>query len=425
MKISAAKQLSDNDLTAALELAIISERNNVAASIACLIEITARDLHTRRGASSLFVYLTRFMKLSESSASKRCAAVKSIRMYPEMLDLIQSGRLHLSNIALVSRHLTAENSARLIALAQKETQRGLEKVLAMEFPQSAKRDIIRPAVYLSRDAQRTLCGNVQKHDGTRDKPEEKVGEDCAAEARPDFFFESETGSTQPPTAQVPSAVRVHVTLNPEASAALDFLGQAMPGKSASDILSLAICELRKRRETAAGEAGNSKPTKPTKPTKSTKSTKPTKSGSRILAVARVGHNDAEPTEKDDSAGSLLAKRYISTALRREVAQRDGHRCTYVAPADSGPDGTRRCGAIHLLEFDHVTPRAFGGQNSLENLRLLCRAHNNLAAKDFMGKEFIEAHFPRKVRARCSEAEPKNPLLRGKTGPFAALQPVGE
>ena len=283
----------------------------------------------------------------------------------------------------------------------------------MEFPQSAKRDIIRPAVYLSRDAQRTLCGNVQKNDGTRDKPEEKVGEDCAAEARPDFFFESETGSTQPPTAQVPSAVRVHVTLNPEASAALDFSGQAMPGKSASDILSLAICELRKRRETAAGKAVNSKPTKSTK------------SGSRILAVARVGHKDVEPTEKDDSAGSLLAKRYISAALRREVAQRDGHRCTYVAPADSGPDGTRRCGPIHQLEFDHVTPRAFGGQNSLENLRLLCRAHNNLAAKDFMGKEFIEAHFPRKVRARCSEAEPKKPLLRGKTGPFAALQPVGE
>ncbi len=288
----------------------------------------------------------------------------------------------------------------------------------MEFPQSAKRDIIRPAVYLSRDAQRTLCGNVQKNDGTRDKAEEKVGEDCAGEARPGFFFESETGSTQPPTAQpptaqVPSAVRVHVTLNPEASAALDFLGQAMPGKSASDILSLAICELRKRRETAAGKAVNSKPTKPTK------------SGSRILAVARVGHKDVEPTEKDDSAGSLLAKRYISAALRREVAQRDGHRCTYVAPADSGPDGTRRCGAIHQLEFDHVTPRAFGGQNSLENLRLLCRAHNNLAAKDFMGKEFIEAHFPRKVRARRSEGEPKKPVLRGKTGPFAALQPFGE
>ena len=71
MEILAAKKLSDTDLTAALYKAIASERSHVADSIACLIEITARDLHTRLGASSLFVYLTRDLKLSESSASKR------------------------------------------------------------------------------------------------------------------------------------------------------------------------------------------------------------------------------------------------------------------------------------------------------------------------------------------------------------------
>ena len=59
MEILAAKKLSDTDLTAALYKAIASERSHVADSIACLIEISARDLHTRLGASSLFVYLTR------------------------------------------------------------------------------------------------------------------------------------------------------------------------------------------------------------------------------------------------------------------------------------------------------------------------------------------------------------------------------
>ena len=61
---------------------------------------------------------------------------------------------------------------------------------------------------------------------------------------------------------------------------------------------------------------------------------------------------------------------------------------------NGNSEAKRCEAIHRLEFDHVTPRAFGGQNTVGNLRLLCRAHNNLAAKDAMGKEFIEAHFAR-------------------------------
>ena len=47
MEILAAKKLSDTDLTAALYKAIASERSHVADSIACLIEISARDLHTR------------------------------------------------------------------------------------------------------------------------------------------------------------------------------------------------------------------------------------------------------------------------------------------------------------------------------------------------------------------------------------------
>ncbi len=89
MEISAAKKLSDAELTATLKKAIAAERNSIAASIACLVEITARDLHSRLGASSLFVYLTRDLKLSESSATKRCAAIKAIRKFPEILELIQ------------------------------------------------------------------------------------------------------------------------------------------------------------------------------------------------------------------------------------------------------------------------------------------------------------------------------------------------
>ena len=161
MEILAAKKLSDTDLTAALYKAIASERSHVADSIACLIEITVRDLHTRLGASSLFVYLTRDLKLSESSASKRCAAVRAIRQFPEMLGLVQSSRLHLSNIALISRHLTRENSARLIAMAQTETQRGVEKKLALEFPQPAKRDTLRSVVYLSQGGEAPAQATAQ------------------------------------------------------------------------------------------------------------------------------------------------------------------------------------------------------------------------------------------------------------------------
>ena len=413
MDFLGAKKLSDTDLTAALHKAITSERSNIAASIACLIEITARDLHTRLGAPSLFVYLTRDMKLSESSASKRCAAVRAIRNYPQILSLIQCGRLHLSNISMISRHLTRENSGRLIAWAQNETQRGLEKKLALEFPLPARRDTIRPVVYLAQGDQSTvhdranlqgnLQGNVQKNlqpnvhenistdDDIRGEEKGHDNENFKAE-EPVFLFAAE--SSKPAM-----GARLHVTLNPEAAAALEFLAQSMPGKSISDILSLAVGELRKRRELASGKSSSRRPSQG-------QSQPPSESK---LSGVMANVSAASPVESPP-----IANRYIPAALRREVAQRDGHRCRYVASGYNCPDGSkkngtkkngdaitndaisgpRRCAALHHLEFDHLIPRAFGGQNTLANLRLLCRAHNNLAAKDLMGKEFIESHYGR-------------------------------
>ena len=422
MDFLGAKKLSDTDLTAALHKAITSERSNIAASIACLIEITARDLHTRLGAPSLFVYLTRDMKLSESSASKRCAAVRAIRNYPQILSLIQCGRLHLSNISMISRHLTRENSGRLIAWAQNETQRGLEKKLALEFPLPARRDTIRPVVYLSQSDQSAvhdranLQGNVQKNlqpnvheniptDGDiRDddiRGEEK-GHDTENLKAEEAVFLLAAESTKAAV-----GARLHVTLNPEAAAALEFLAQSMPGKSISDILSLAVGELRKRRELASGKSSSRRPSQGQSQPPSQGQSQPPSESKLSGVMANV--SAASPVESPP-----IANRYIPAALRREVAQRDGHRCRYVASGYNCPDGSkkngtkkngdaitnnaisgpRRCAALHHLEFDHLIPRAFGGQNTLANLRLLCRAHNNLAAKDLMGKKFIESHYGR-------------------------------
>ena len=49
----------------------------------------------------------------------------------------------------------------------------------------------------------------------------------------------------------------------------------------------------------------------------------------------------------------------------------------------------RCTAKHYLEIDHVLPFAWGGGHDEDNLRLLCRAHNQLMAEDLMGKSFME------------------------------------
>ena len=399
MKFSAAKNLSDADLTETLKKTIAAERSNIAASIACLIEITARDLHIRLGASSLFVYLTRELKLSESSASKRCAAIRAVRDFPQILPLIQSGRLHLSNISLISRHLTRENAGRLISLAQTQTQRGLEKALAVEFPVAAKRDSVRPVICPSQHGSVALqVADTPRFDNRSDHRRDAVenASHQASEILDGGASEShmEIFALEGAPPQAALGVRVHATLNADAAAALEFLAGAMPGKSASEILSLAVCELRRRRDVASAKPVNRKKAEKNKKCENENENK----------------NETPEREKSDREPSTPS-RYISSALRRAVAQRDGYRCSYVAPVKYGADGTgktalgnsevRRCEAVHRLEFDHVTPRAFGGQNTAENLRLLCRPHNNLAAKDAMGKEFIESYYGRGQRKGSS------------------------
>ena len=71
------------------------------------------------------------------------------------------------------------------------------------------------------------------------------------------------------------------------------------------------------------------------------------------------------------------------ATRKKVYQRDGGRCCY-----ESQDG-RRCSAAGRLEFDHIVPLAKGGSDDADNLRLLCRTHNQYAADVVFGKAFMD------------------------------------
>jgi 5-methylcytosine-specific restriction endonuclease McrA len=96
------------------------------------------------------------------------------------------------------------------------------------------------------------------------------------------------------------------------------------------------------------------------------------------------------------ARSSKPRTKVTSATRRNVFARDGLKCTYVSPTG------RRCEAHAFLELDHKLPRALGGNSDSENLRVLCRAHNQLAAEQTFGRESIERarHFG---RPKCKHA----------------------
>jgi hypothetical protein len=88
------------------------------------------------------------------------------------------------------------------------------------------------------------------------------------------------------------------------------------------------------------------------------------------------------TDRAQSNNPRLAKATHVTRARREVVDRDGWRCSFVAE-----DG-RRCGAQGFLEFDHRTPKGRGGSSEAENLRVLCRAPE--VSPDFWGRNQMKS-----------------------------------
>jgi len=93
-----------------------------------------------------------------------------------------------------------------------------------------------------------------------------------------------------------------------------------------------------------------------------------------------------------------------------VCQRDKCQCTYVS--ESG----RRCEVIGDLEFDHEMEFARGGEATVDNIRLRCRAHNQHTAERTYGAGFMErkraeaaeARAAKKRTPRESDAPPPEP-----------------
>jgi hypothetical protein len=59
----------------------------------------------------------------------------------------------------------------------------------------------------------------------------------------------------------------------------------------------------------------------------------------------------------------------------------------------------RCGSQAWLEIDHHQPAGKGGSSKPSNLRLLCRAHNGLAAEQAYGRDHIERSKRRRKTQR--------------------------
>ncbi len=97
---------------------------------------------------------------------------------------------------------------------------------------------------------------------------------------------------------------------------------------------------------------------------------------------------------------------VPAHVRREVWERDGGRCQW--PLHSGGI----CGSTLRCELDHVVPEACGGPATVDNLRVLCRTHDDHAARGWFGDDWMG----RFTRPRGSRTGPRSAPLNRTSSP---------
>jgi 5-methylcytosine-specific restriction endonuclease McrA len=118
---------------------------------------------------------------------------------------------------------------------------------------------------------------------------------------------------------------------------------------------------------------------------------------------RFGPRTASGAGKARKARELKpGSRHVPVATERAVWERDDSQCTFV-------DGEgRRCAERRFLTLEHRTPFALGGPPTLENLCLLCNAHNLEDARQVFGEPHIETKIRAKMRAAGAAATQTQP-----------------
>lgn len=331
--------LSDLDLLAHVTVLAQRERGSTADLIASLAELDARRLYLGAGYSSLFTYCTQVLYLSEHAAYGRIEAARAVRRFPLILEGIADGSLTLTAVCLLAPVLSPDNHLELLDSARHKSKRDVEQLVARVRPLPAVASAVRK-LPVPRPCERT---DVATESPVGDRPvmTERPAEPTPSPSVP---ATSATSPARPPvvTPLAPDRYRVQFTMSRDMydklRRAQDLLRHSIPAGDLAAIferaLTLLIGDLEKRK------------------------------------LAQATHPRPRRSSGPDS-------RHVPASVKRAVWARDEDRCAFV-----GTNG--RCMERGFIELHHVVPFAAGGETTIENLELRCRAHNSHEAQLYFG-----------------------------------------
>jgi len=142
-KIPSFRHLSDADLTKEGPRLLHNERHATATVVAWLMEFDLRRLYLPLGYSSLFIYCRQGLHMSESATYRRIEAARAASRFPCILELLGDGRISLTTVSVLSRHLSADNHESLLAEATHRSTREVEVIAARLAPKPDVPSIVR------------------------------------------------------------------------------------------------------------------------------------------------------------------------------------------------------------------------------------------------------------------------------------------
>jgi len=380
------KHLTDASLLSRLAMLVSQERGGTADLIEHLAEVDRREIVIDAGYPSLFDYCVKVLRYSEAAAFLRIRAARAAAKHPRVLADLRSGAIHLDAVMRLYPYLSDQNSDELLNRASGASKReilALVSTLGGGGP-APERDVIRrlpapppPRIHEVPPLPAELSpapANAAVNHSADLAPEAPLAarppEAHSAEEPPMPIPPGTRCAASPPVAILaPSRIRLGFTADDEFLRLLERLRalrrHKFPEGRLEDLLKEAI-EAHLRLLDPALKL-NRRPGKKT----------------MLRLSARTG-------------------RRVTAAVKAEVWARDEARCAYAAP------NGRRCNSRDFLEYDHVVPWALGGLSVPNNIRLLCRAHNQRLAKRRFG--------PRRVHVRPDAPESVRDPVSGSSEP---------
>ncbi len=307
-------------------------------------EIDARGLFRDRAFSSMFTFCTGELGFSEDVACRRIELARLLRRFPSLVPVLREGRIKASGLNVLAPRLTKENLATLVAECSGKTKEEIKGVLAVHFPEPDVADSIR-------------------------KLPSKAARPASPPPTPSLFSPPAPSAPPSSAAPVPAAPapqpalerRAKVEpLSPDA-----FLVQFTANGRLRDLLAQAK-ELF-RHEVPNGHLA----------------TLVEKAFELLVAEKMKSRFGVGAKPRATSKPAVMQKRpsrHVPMAKRRALVEGKELQCEFVS------DDGRRCQERGFLEMDHV--KGFARSHEHGELRMLCRAHNQLLAERMYGRDFM-------------------------------------